>query len=95
MRLGESDHYVAEPPKTVPFESDDTLFLYSDGLTDLKDADGNALGKPRLKEVLHEALVKKTGVLETREHIRSLITAQMQEEFPDDDITFAIMRLKS
>ena len=95
MRLGENVTYVSEPAKTVDFDESDTLFIYSDGLTDLRDKNEKTLGKLKLKRALSECLTQRSGVLEMREKIKLLASTYSPNDLPEDDITFAFMRLRS
>jgi serine phosphatase RsbU (regulator of sigma subunit) len=95
MRLGESENFKVTPSKSVPYEDGDTLFLYSDGLIDLKNADGEELGKTRLKEELLALARDEKSLMSMRERIRLLAKDHSPEELPEDDITFAFVRLKS
>ena len=94
MRLGESEEFSVDPSQTVAFTDQDTLFLFSDGLIDLNDAEGNELGKRRLKKALESLLQENCTILHMREKIRELSRNHNSEELPEDDITFAFVRLK-
>jgi serine phosphatase RsbU (regulator of sigma subunit) len=95
MRLGENVNFKCDPAKTVPFRANDILFLYSDGLTDLTNGQGEALGKNALKECLRGGMQKHQSIVQMRESVKKLAKDFQPDELPEDDITFAFLRLKS
>ena len=95
MRLGESVNFKCDPAKTVPFHPNDVLFLYSDGLTDLRNDEGDPLGKNALKECLRNGMSKNQSLVQLRESVKTLAKNFQPNELPEDDITFAFLRLKA
>lgn len=94
MRLGESTEFTAGEAKSIPFEKEDSLFIYSDGLTDLRNEAGQVLGKEPIKIILKESIEKLQNVKEIRDKIVQLTRSYFPNQLPDDDITFAILRAK-
>jgi serine phosphatase RsbU (regulator of sigma subunit) len=95
MRLGETQNFKVEAAKTIPWEKTDILFLYSDGLTDLSDADGAPFGRSRLKKELQKLSTQSLTLSQMREKIRKITRDHSPNILPDDDITFAFVRLQS
>jgi sigma-B regulation protein RsbU (phosphoserine phosphatase) len=93
-RLGETEDSGDFEEMTVPMDLADILFLYTDGLMENKNVEGEQYGKKRVKEVVEGALVNgprgiidalKLAYMEYNGKIKSL----------DDDVTLATIRIHS
>jgi sigma-B regulation protein RsbU (phosphoserine phosphatase) len=93
-RLGESPK-VEQPyeVKTVSFAKDDTLFMYTDGLLDGKNKDGQTYGKKQVRKVIEDGLTKDAQT----------VIATLMADFLafnagkklDDDVTIGVVRVLS
>jgi len=92
VRLGEE----YEPPefveKTIQFEKGDLLFLYTDGLLEGTDLDGNMFGKKRVRAVIDKAI--EQGDLELVEALMQEFSFYNTGKTFDDDITMASILIK-
>lgn len=70
----------------------DTLFLYTDGVTEAHNADGEMFGEQRLADALNEA--KTLTVEEIDEHVRKRIAEFVGETEQFDDITTLCFKYK-
>jgi sigma-B regulation protein RsbU (phosphoserine phosphatase) len=76
---------------SVKLEPGDWLFMYSDGIVDVRDADGNEFDIPRLQELLckHMHLSAKDVVTSSLEEIRQF----SQDPSYEDDKTLVALQV--
>ncbi len=89
-RLGESEEVPPFSETTIPFAAGDTLILYTDGLLEGKDLQGNVYGKKRSRKLIEQELENGTEAI-----VNTLVGDFMQfnEGKPlDDDLTLAVMK---
>lgn len=75
---------------TAILASGDTLFLYTDGVTEARNATGEEFGEDRLNSILRES--GQMGVTERLQHVLSKIDEFVQDEPLPDDITMLLLR---
>ncbi|WP_092556628.1 PP2C family protein-serine/threonine phosphatase [Actinoplanes derwentensis] len=86
-------HMIARPPQVVEeqLEPGDTLVLYTDGITEARDAAGVLFGVDKLSEFLLTTLGQGTGGPETmRRLVRTIVTYENGEL--RDDATAAMLQ---
>jgi sigma-B regulation protein RsbU (phosphoserine phosphatase) len=76
--------------QTRPFPAGSCAVLYSDGITEAEDIDGNELGNERLEALLQENLGAGSDVL--RDQIAQMVDAFVGEAPQKDDETIVIAR---
>lgn len=91
-RLGENAEFQSPKDQVTTFNENDILFLYTDGLIDCVNAQGEPLGKPLAKETILLAVAGTQDLATIRTNL-----VQKLEEFSagqplPDDITFAFMK---
>lgn len=91
-RLGESLDFVSPEDQSTPFGENDILFLYTDGLIDCINAEGEALGKPASKETVLRAATDTRDLAFIRTAVVQKIEGHIDGQALPDDITFAIMK---
>ena len=78
--------------ETLQLESGDLLVLFTDGLTESLDCDGNEFGEERLRETL------KSCAHLSAEEVRDAVVRQVREwsagAAQHDDLTFVVMKTK-
>ena len=67
----------------------DRLFLYSDGLTECANEQGELFGEKRLCQVLEK--IVRSGVKETMEQVERHISQWRQRDAFEDDITYLVL----
>ncbi|MBI3543758.1 MAG: SpoIIE family protein phosphatase [Deltaproteobacteria bacterium] len=77
--------------KQAPFEKDDTLFFYTDGLLDGKDREGHAYGKKQVRKVIEDAISHDPQTL--IDGLMSDFLAHNANKKLDDDVTLAVARV--
>ncbi len=82
---------------TMQLEDDDLFFIFTDGITEAKDRDGQVYGMPRLKELLERILAEdeQVGVAEISKRITADIDDFTGFVKAHDDITFILSRCHS
>jgi len=87
-RLGEKAGFSPSENITIPFSDDDVLFLYTDGLLENVNKDGEEFGKARARERLVSKLplgmegMAETLNLELDDFYRDIV--------PNDDVTYVM-----
>jgi len=91
-RVGETRDVGPYSEKTVDFSNGDILFMYTDGLTEGKNLQGDMFGKKRVRKNV-ESLVK----LGPRAVVEGLMKDFLEHNSGkdlDDDVTLAVARIK-
>ena len=91
-RVGETRDVAPYSEKTVDFSSGDILFMYTDGLTEGKNLQGDMFGKKRVRKNV-ESLVK----LGPRAVVEGLMKDFLEHNSGkdlDDDVTLAVAKIK-
>jgi sigma-B regulation protein RsbU (phosphoserine phosphatase) len=89
-------HMLRRPPEVVELqlEPGDTLILYTDGITEARDADGTLFGLQRLGDFFLDALGHDTSAPETmRRLIRTIVSYELGEL--RDDATAAMLQWRA
>ncbi len=73
-------------------EKGDILFLYTDGLFDVKNEKGEFLGEERFFDFLNQTVKKEGDIDKIKENIVKMIQEFRGEAEPEDDITFMIIK---
>ena len=92
-RLGESPEFPEGEEKVVPIAKGDILFMYTDGLMEGKDTQGEMYGKKRTRKVVESLLAAGPEAL-----IHGLVedfTKYNEGKALDDDITLAATQILS
>jgi phosphoserine phosphatase RsbU/P len=76
--------------QTRPFPAGSCTVLYSDGITEAEDIDGNELGNERLEALLEQCIGCEAGLI--RDQIAQLVDAFVGEAPQKDDETIVIVR---
>ncbi len=86
-------HMVRRGPGVVEqqLEAGDTLVLYTDGITEARDRDGELLGLDRLTEFITDELARRTPPAETMRRLIHTIVSYENGELRDD-ATAALLR---
>ncbi len=93
IRLGESLSPPAYEEKTIPVKKDDLIVLYTDGLLDNKNLEGEPYGKKRARKVIDASL--KDGPRAVLQSLIDDVTVYGEGKSLDDDMTVAVFRLLS
>jgi sigma-B regulation protein RsbU (phosphoserine phosphatase) len=74
----------------VPLERDDCLVLYTDGVTEAIDTEGNEFGMERVMQAVRESATSGAAAVMTRliDDLRNFVGAHPQ----NDDITLIVIR---
>ena len=91
-RLGENTDFVPGAQQVVSWGPDDTLFLYSDGLTDVRNEAGIELGKAKIRDLLLKQISANADLTTTRDVLLAQIREYNLGAVPEDDITFSLLR---
>ncbi|HSZ59685.1 MAG TPA: PP2C family protein-serine/threonine phosphatase [Tepidisphaeraceae bacterium] len=75
---------------TVQFESGDTVLLYTDGITEARDANGDQFDRKRLMRAFREAGDRPVGLID---HLCQAVRAHEQGQTPRDDQTLVAARV--
>lgn len=75
-------------------ESGDILFLYTDGLIDVKNERGEILGEEKLFILLNDILQKEREVQRIKKELIKRLKEYRGSAEPEDDITFLIIKKK-
>ncbi|MGE5461987.1 MAG: PP2C family protein-serine/threonine phosphatase, partial [Syntrophothermus sp.] len=75
---------------TIKFESGDNLFLYTDGLTESFNADGEFYGEERLTESIHSSHCSSAHDL--LDVVEGSLLSFVQDMPPADDLTMLVLR---
>ncbi|MEO0294627.1 MAG: SpoIIE family protein phosphatase [candidate division WOR-3 bacterium] len=75
-------------------ESGDILFLYTDGLLDIRNEKGEILGEEKLFGLLSEILKREKEVERIKEELIKKLKEYRGGAEPEDDITFLIIKKK-
>ncbi|MEO0270271.1 MAG: SpoIIE family protein phosphatase [candidate division WOR-3 bacterium] len=73
-------------------ESGDILFLYTDGLLDIRNEKGEILGEEKLYNFLSEILTREKEVERIKEELIKKLKEYKGGAEPEDDITFLIIK---
>jgi serine phosphatase RsbU (regulator of sigma subunit) len=75
----------------LPYQSGDIMFFFSDGLSEIMDAEGKMLGSESLQKILvtHAAL----SAVEIKEKILEFAIAFSKNRANADDLTFVVMKV--
>ncbi len=88
---GAFEHAVYEQ-ETVQMKSNDLLFLYTDGLSEALNVEGEEFGAPRIEQIL------KTIASLSADQIRDVVARRVKEWCTGmslyDDLTFVVMKVK-
>ncbi len=76
----------------IELESNDTIYMFSDGIVDQNGPERKKFGRIRLEEILYEC--SKRDVSEQRMIIEKELTEYMQREAQRDDITMVGLKIK-
>jgi len=93
IRLGESLSPPAYEEKTVPVKKGDLIVLYTDGLLDNKNLEGEPYGKKRARKAIEASL--KDGPRAILQGLIDDVTTFGEGKSLDDDMTVAVFRLLS
>jgi serine phosphatase RsbU (regulator of sigma subunit) len=74
-----------EPTASVPFGPGDRLAIYSDGLYEARDPEGNEFGRERLLQVMEKS---RGGIADVVEAVMAETRRHAAGRPPDDDLTF-------
>lgn len=74
----------------MPFHTGDLLVVYSDGITEVRDAEGNFYSKERLLALVSKH--RKDAAESLAQTIRQDVTAFLAGREPDDDMTLLVVR---
>ncbi len=86
--------FVAEhlyEQRSVPFETDDLFVMYSDGVTEARDRNGEMFGLERLSEVVIS--MRDQGPLEIIEMIEQRVREFSGQEIYEDDLSVVVLRI--
>jgi sigma-B regulation protein RsbU (phosphoserine phosphatase) len=91
-RLGEMDGFEASPDRTVSFDHDDSLFLYTDGLIENPGKVESTFGKRRVMDLL-----TRTPTVDQETHLALKLELESfyGDLIPADDVTYVLFRLDS
>lgn len=90
-RLGELQEVEHFEERTIPFEPEDVLFLYTDGLIEGTNTEGTPFGKKHTRKIVESSLdLKPNKILES---VLSDFKSHRQQKQLDDDITLAVIKL--
>jgi sigma-B regulation protein RsbU (phosphoserine phosphatase) len=78
--------------ETVQMESDDLLFLYTDGLSEALNKDGEEFGSNRIMETLHATA--QLSVHQIRDEVVRKVKEWCSGVALYDDLTFVVMKVK-
>ena len=79
-------HMIARPPQVteVPLEPGDMLVLYTDGITEARDANGELFGLDRLRDFMVDAMTRRTPQPEAMRRLIHTIVSYESGELRDD-----------
>lgn len=90
-RLGEGMNNPALEEKTIPIQREDVLILYTDGLLDNKNSNGESFGKKRVRALIDANLLSGTKLC------LSALVEQIHDHHSgkdiDDDITVVLIQI--
>ena len=78
--------------KTTQLKSGDTLLLLSDGLPELFDSEKEMFGYDKVTTEYEK--VASNNAKEIIEHLKNVGTEWLNDNDPDDDITFVVIKMK-
>ena len=84
--------HAAYEQKTVQMKSDDLLFLYTDGLTEALNVDGEEFGAARIMETLKS--IASLSVNQIRDEVVQRVKDWCKGMSLYDDLTFVVMKVK-
>ena len=91
-RLGESQVLTPGEEISTTLESEDILFLFSDGLFSNHAGGSTSLDKDQVKEKMTELVHSGATLDQMKTSIEYLLFGVHQGHPPEDDITFCLMR---
>ena len=84
--------HAAYEQDTVQMKSDDLLFLYTDGLTEALNVDGEEFGATRIMETLKS--IASLSVDQIRDEVVQRVKDWCKGMSLYDDLTFVVMKVK-
>ncbi|HSB29350.1 MAG TPA: PP2C family protein-serine/threonine phosphatase, partial [Pyrinomonadaceae bacterium] len=84
--------HAAYEQETVQMEPDDLLFLYTDGLTEALNSDGEEFGATRIMETLKS--ISQASVEQIRDEVVRRVREWCSGVSLYDDLTFVVMKVK-
>ena len=91
QRLGEVSDNSAYEEHTLDIAEGDILFLYTDGLTEGKNLEGEMYGKKRVKKVMESVVAQ--GPYQSLQTLTREFMSHNGEKALDDDVTLAIIEM--
>lgn len=76
----------------LKLEVGDSLFLYTDGLTEAKNQNGELFGKERLKNLFNEEIKENANLDDIEENIKNTIINYRGGAIQNDDLTYFYLR---
>jgi serine phosphatase RsbU (regulator of sigma subunit) len=89
--VGKQIFDVVLEQKTIALDPGETLILFSDGITEVRGADGDELGYIRFAEIVRAARFEDTVQKMTDRILRDVLLYSHDSSF-SDDATFVIIR---
>jgi len=86
-----ADVFVGEPAREVEIAPGDLIWIYTDGLTELRDAEGNMLGIDGLTRRLQDCPVHEPRPGSARRCLRKVLTGM---KTPQDDVTLVLAAIR-
>ncbi|MCB0712853.1 MAG: serine/threonine-protein phosphatase [Ignavibacteriae bacterium] len=83
---------TAMQPEEFVMEKDDIVLLYSDGLVESENIEGEEFGEERLTETLKDIAHSTLSAGEIRKHILHVLSEFVKEAEEHDDITLVVLR---
>ena len=91
LPLGSTDSFDYEV-KEVKIERGDTIFLMSDGFPELLNKNGEMYGYDKVQNIFAEVADQSND--EIIEHLKKAASDWVEDEDPNDDVTFLLMKVK-
>jgi len=79
--------------ESVPIREGDAILVYTDGVTELQDRNGEAYGDERLQAVFRDAVARDCVAAEVRESLLSAVSAFKDRSPQQDDLSFVVARI--
>ncbi len=91
QRLGEARDVPPYEERTVSLDLEDVLFMYTDGIMEGKNLEGQMFGKKRVRKIVESCLERGPAEVVTR--LKDDFLAYNEGKQLDDDITLAAVKL--
>jgi sigma-B regulation protein RsbU (phosphoserine phosphatase) len=91
QRLGEVEDAPPFAESSLPITPGDILFMYTDGLTEGKNTEGEMYGKKRVRKAVQAALAQ--GPKAVIESLMTEFQAHNGSKPLDDDVTLAVAKI--